>query len=315
MRYAVFDLGSNSIKLLIAERSEKEWLVLEEKSCSTRLAENLFESGELKREAIERTLTVLRELRIRAEKWKVQKLAAVATSAVRDSKNRKKFLKEVEKILGFRVTLLSGNEEAETIFKGLSTDLVWNQKKLIVLDVGGGSSEWIAGKNSKIENRISLPLGCVRLRERFITSYPVKKIEMAKLMCGLRDQLQPALSSFQLGKGMLIGTGGTISTLAAIELGLATFQREKIDHHVITRMEIESCIQNFRKLSLDQLKQIPGLSPQRADLIIPGIAVISATMEILKASQIVVSLRGLRYGILENLLSKKTSAYRSKEKN
>ena len=298
MRYAVFDLGSNSIKFVVAETRGKGVRILHEESISTRLAEHLIDTCELRPEAIARTLTALRELRATAASLGVEHFRAVATSAVRDSRNRRAFLKAAREVLGFPVRLLSGTEEAETIFAGVSADPHWKGKDSFILDIGGGSAEWVQGRHGKMEKRISLPLGAVRLRERFLHVYPVAADTAGLLVETVRAQITHPLAHYTLGARRLIGTGGTITCLAAIEKKLTHFDPRKIDHASLTIEQIRKLMDRFTGRSLDQLKAIPGLPPKRVDLITPGTAVVLATMEHLGARRLYVSVRGLRYGVL-----------------
>ena len=298
MRYAVFDIGSNSIKFIVAETRKGSIRVLREQSISTRLAEHLIDTCELRSEAIARTLAALRQLRAEAADLRVEHFRAVATSAVRDSRNRREFLKEARQVLGFPVRLLSGNDEAETIFTGVSVDSHWRGKDMLLLDVGGGSAEWVEGHHGKMERRISLPLGAVRLRERFIHHYPVVPDTADLLVETVHAQIAHPLVHYSLGSRRLIGTGGTITCLAAIHKGLHEFDPRKIDHSSLTFEQIRGLMRSFTGRTLDELRAIPGLPPKRADLIIPGTAVVLATMELLGARRLNVSIRGLRYGVL-----------------
>lgn len=298
MRYAVFDIGSNSIKFIVAEMRKGPIRILRELSISTRLAEHLIDTCELRPEAMTRTLAALRQLRAEAADLGAEHFRAVATSAVRDSRNRREFLKEARQVLGFPVRLLSGNDEAETIFNGVSADPHWRGKDMLLLDVGGGSAEWVQGQHGKMEKRISLPLGAVRLRERFIHHYPVVADTANLLVETLHGQIAHPLAHYTLGSRRLIGTGGTITCLAAIHKGLDEFDPRKIDHTSLTLDQIRGLMRSFTGRTLDELRSLPGLPPKRADLIIPGTAVVLATMELLGARRLSVSIRGLRYGVL-----------------
>jgi exopolyphosphatase/guanosine-5'-triphosphate,3'-diphosphate pyrophosphatase len=298
MRYAVLDLGSNSIKCVMAETRGGVVRILHEESIGTRLAEHLIDTCELRPEAIARTLAALRTIRAKAEKLGIQKFRAVATSAVRDSRNRREFLRAAREILGFPVRLLSGTEEAETIFSGVTADPHWRGKDVFILDIGGGSAEWVQGRHGKMEKRISLPLGAVRLRERFLHEYPVAPDTAALLVETVRAQIAHPLAEYSLGSRRLVGTGGTITCLVAIQKCLAHFDPQKIDHASLTLAQIRALMQSFTGRTLPQLRALPGLPPKRADLIIPGTAVVLATMELLGASRLHVSVRGLRYGVL-----------------
>jgi len=298
MRYAVYDLGSNSIKCVMAETRANGVRVLFEESIGTRLAENLIDTAELKPEAIARTLDALRYLRAQADKLKVQHFRAVATSAVRDSRNRREFLRAAREVLGFPVRLLSGAEEAETIFSGVMADPHWRDRDLFILDVGGGSAEWVQGRHGKMEKRVSLPLGAVRLRERFLHEYPVAPDTADLLVETIRGQITHPLHHYHLGPRRLLGTGGTITCLVAIQKQLEQFDPRKIDHASLTLEQVRTLFHSFTGCTLEQLRQRPGLPPKRADLILPGTAVVLASMQLLGATRLSVSVRGLRYGVL-----------------
>jgi exopolyphosphatase/guanosine-5'-triphosphate,3'-diphosphate pyrophosphatase len=303
MRYAVFDLGSNSIKFLVVETGANRIRVLQELSISTRLAEHLIDTCELRPEAMERTLEALRVLRAEAEKLGVRHFRAVATSAVRDSRNRREFLRAARAVLGFPVRLLSGTEEGETIFVGVNADPHWRGKDLFILDIGGGSAEWVQGRHGKMEKRLSLPLGAVRLRERFLHQYPVAADTAALLIETVRGQIAHPLAHYALGARRLVGTGGTATCLAAIHKKMTEFDPHKVDHTTLTLDQIRALMDRFTGRTLEQLRAIPGLPAKRADLIIPGTAVVLATMELLGASRLGVSIRGLRYGVLTTALA------------
>ena len=298
MRYAVFDLGSNSIKCVMAETSARGIRILHEESIGTRLAEHLIATCELRPEAIARTLDALRPIRAHAAKLGIQHFRAVATSAVRDSRNRREFLRAAREVLGFPVRLLSGTEEAETIFSGVSADSHWRGKDIFILDIGGGSAEWVQGRHAKMEKRISLPLGAVRLRERFLHTYPVASDTADLLVETIRGQIAHPLAHYCLGPRRLVGTGGTITCLVAIHKKLAHFDPQKIDHASLTIEQVRALLHSFIGRTLDQLRRLRGLPPKRADLIIPGTAVVLATMKLLGAQRLHVSVRGLRYGVL-----------------
>jgi exopolyphosphatase / guanosine-5'-triphosphate,3'-diphosphate pyrophosphatase len=302
MRYGVIDIGSNTIKFLAAEKDGLAVKILCEESHTTRLAEDLIATTELKPEALARTALVFRELRLKGEALGIDQWRAVATSAVRDASNRKSFLKAAKEALGFPVMVLTGEEEAETIFLGVISDPVLSGRDLFAIDVGGGSAEWIQGQGARIEKRLSLPLGCVRLRERFITGYPVSEPQKQHMRDALREQLVPALADFILADRRLIGTGGTMTSVAGILQELPQFATEKIHHYLIPRLTLEAKWHQLAAMTLAQLQDTIGLPKKRADIIVPGLSVILASMELLGAKDILVSVRGLRYGVLEQLL-------------
>ncbi|MEI9998665.1 MAG: Ppx/GppA phosphatase family protein [Verrucomicrobiota bacterium] len=298
MRYAVFDLGSNSIKCVMAETRGAGVRVLFEESIGTRLAENLIDTAELRPEAIARTLDALRYLRAQADRLGVEKFRAVATSAVRDSRNRREFLRAAREVLGFPVRLLSGAEEAATIFSGVMADPHWRGRDMFILDIGGGSAEWVQGRAGALEKRLSLPLGAVRLRERFLHEYPVAADTADLLVETIRGQITHPLAHYHLGSRRLVGTGGTVTCLVAMHKELAHFDPGQIDHTALTLEQVRTLLRSFTGCTIEELRARPGLPAKRADLILPGTAVVLATMQLLGARRINVSVRGLRYGVL-----------------
>ncbi|SDT99208.1 Ppx/GppA phosphatase [Verrucomicrobium sp. GAS474] len=322
LRFAVYDIGSNSVKFLVAEAraAGQPPLVLAEESHTTRLAEDLIATCELKQEAIDRTLASLKEMAGKAARLGVPPNApgsvhsrAVATSAVRDSRNRKAFLKEAAVALGFPVTLLSGEEEAEGVYRGIRSGghrTTFEEGDLLAVDVGGGSAEWILGAGGKIARRVSLPLGCVRLRERFIPGYPVPQGALDAMAQSLEEQLAPILADYARERRdrPVVGTGGTITAAAAIALKLPDYDPSKVHLHVLTRETIACELNRFAALDADSLRHVTGLPPKRADILVPGLAVFLATLKLLEASRLTVSVRGLRYGVLDGLIAEAAPA-------
>jgi exopolyphosphatase/guanosine-5'-triphosphate,3'-diphosphate pyrophosphatase len=238
---------------------------------------------------------------------RIENFRAVATSAVRDSRNRREFLRAAKQVLGFPVRLLSGTEEAETIFAGVMADPHWRGKDIFIHDIGGGSAEWVQGRHGKMEKRISLPLGAVRLRERFLHEYPVAPDTAALLVETIRGQIAHPLAHYSLGPRRLVGTGGTITCLVAIHKKMPHFDPHKIDHSSLTIEQVRDLLCCFTGRTLEKLCALPGLPAKRADLIIPGTAVLLATMEVLGARRVHVSVRGLRYGVLTAAISEEES--------
>ena len=311
MRYAVYDIGSNSVKFLAVDTEGAPegapFRILSEHSKTTRLAEDLIASCELKAEAVDRTLQAFAKLRAEADALGIapENSRAVATSAVRDARNRKAFLKAAAapEALGFPVAVLSGEEEAEGVYRGVRSDPLFRGRDLLAIDVGGGSAEWIRGEGGRIGQRISLPLGCVRLRERFVTGYPIAAQERNALDAALRAQLEEALADYPLQGREVVGTGGTITAAAAIDLGLKEYDPEKVCHRRLSRQRLDAMAGELGALDLDRLEHVTGLPPKRADIIVPGLAVFAASLRVLGADALTVSVRGLRYGVLDALLN------------
>lgn len=300
-RYAVFDIGSNSVKFLVAEWDGSDLRALDHRSFTTRLVEGVLTTGELAEDAMERTEAALRLLREAADRWNAGQRVAAATSAVRDSRNRRRFLKRIGQILDCPVLLLSGEEEAEVTFQGVASDPAFQDRELLIADVGGGSSQWIQGREAAIGARISLPLGCIRVRERFVSGFPIGGKVLASMLLALERQLRDSLRGFSAQEGSLVAAGGTATALAALVQELPQFDMEKIHLFSISADALERILEDLSQLDYPRLQNLPGVPAKRADIFLPGVAVLFSTLAALGIDRLTVSARGLRHGLVERL--------------
>lgn len=307
MRLASIDIGTNSVKLFVADVDDQQIRnVLLEHTITTRLGEGIDKNGELSTSAIDRTLDVISDFNNRAKLAGAEDVIAIATSAVRDAKNNDVFVKGVAERTGLNLQIISGDEEAELTFIGACSDDYLKQKEIILIDVGGGSTEFILGQNGIIEDKFSVNVGCVRLTEEFIHSDPIDPIELQKIIHHLITTLYVRLCTLSVGNRELVGVGGTIVTAASIHHNMEGLSGD-IHGYILQKDQLVRLISYLRRMTLEERKNVPGLPPQRADIIVPGIAIFSTIMEIIKKQEIVVSIRGLRYGALlkrANMLGK-----------
>lgn len=305
-RVAVFDIGSNSIKLIAGEWVDhhSDPKILIEGSRGTRLGEEAHETSHLKPKAIQRTMDALVELSAMAAPFHITHWRAVATSAVRDAKNREEFLDQFKKKLGFETEVLSGDEEAELIYQGVVSDskIHGGKEQLLVMDSGGGSAEWIRGTPSKIEKRISLDLGCVRMTDRFLRGDPYTLESFQEMMRFYRKNLENLKKDFCAKDHVMIGTGGSICTAAALTKTLTSFKNREIHGQSITFEELRDLTEKLRSLPHSERMKLQGIPPKRGDIIVAGVALFVMALEVLGSSTITASLRGLRYGLLLNSL-------------
>jgi exopolyphosphatase/guanosine-5'-triphosphate,3'-diphosphate pyrophosphatase len=285
MRRAVIDIGTNTVKLLVAEVQQGQVVPLLSKDLTTRLGEGVNEHGKLLPAAIARTVTAVHDFHREAETYHVTRCIALTTSAARDAANRDEFLDQVHQACGLEVELISGDREAELIFRGVSSDPEWSGKPILVMDVGGGSAEFIQGAGGKMEIFQSLLLGALRLTEKFGEG------RFAELCEYLRAKLRDALAGYEASGCRMIATGGTIVTLARVECGV-------VDHATISRAKLQTLVGRLEAMPLAERKKVPGLPPERADIIVAGGAVFLMAMEVLGTSELTVSVRNLRYGAL-----------------
>src|SRR5665213_1171255 len=244
-RRAVVDVGTNSIKLLIADVNGRDVQPVHEASRQTRLGKGFYETQQLQSDAIARTAEAVAEFAKIAREKKSAAVRVIATSAARDAVNAKELISAIRGAAHLETEIISGAQEAEWVFQGVATGVEMANQPLLLLDVGGGSTEFILGRGGKINFAQSFPLGTVRLLEKFPHSDPPKKSEFDScrdwvknfLHHEVRPQLEPALKN-ESGEIQLVGTGGTTSILARVEQKLESFDREKIDDAVLTFEQI-----------------------------------------------------------------------------
>ena len=265
MRVAVVDLGTNSTRLLVADVDDGHVEEVARRLTITRLGEGVDERRTLLPLPIARVRNVLADYRRELEELGAERTLAVGTSAIRDAENGEAFLGEIEWSYGFTTRLLSGEEEGELTRRGVAggRELVAGT---LILDVGGGSTELIADGF-----RTSLDLGCVRLTERFLHSDPPTRGELEAAVRAVREAL-PDLEPTQA-----IGVAGTITTLAALELG--KYDPDRVHGHRISREAVESQLQRLASLPLAQRRELPGLEPERAPVIVAGAVIVREVLE------------------------------------
>ena len=229
----------------------------------------------------------------------------MGTQALRTAVNAREFLTKVEESLGWRIRILSPGEEAHLALLGIrhgSPDL---PIRLMALDIGGSSSELAQVEDTKIRQLISLPWGAVSIHEEFLPTDPPRPSELERMSSSLRGRLQASLFPYlALKDHLLVGTAGTVTTLAAIHLGLRDYDPEQVSRLTLLQTQIREIFHRLCRLPLSRRVQVPGLEAKRADIIVAGTAVLLAILEVLDRDRIRVSDGGLREGILLNLMGK-----------
>ncbi|WP_458010767.1 Ppx/GppA phosphatase family protein [Candidatus Solincola sp.] len=306
MRAASVDIGTNSVRLLVAQVEEGEGgpllHTLHRRMTITRLGQGVDRKGRLDPEAEERTLRVLMEYRALLDAEGVRTVEAAATSAVRDASNAASFLERTAEVLGIRPRVLSGEEEALLSFLGATHDLGEPPESfglILVVDIGGGSTEIILGRGRRVLAARSLNVGCVRMAERFLSSDPPAPAELARMDDHLGKEL--AALAKEMGRprpGLAVGLAGTITTVAGIRLGLSEYDGEAIHHTWLTRSEVEEEYRRLASLSLEERKRYMCLEPDRADVIVGGSAVLNAVMAGFALDRLLVSEKDILDGLV-----------------
>ena len=289
MRVAAVDLGTNSTRLLVADVEDGRVSEVVRRLAITRLGEGVDVSGELLPAAVARVHAVLDGYAREARELGAEHVLAVATSAVRDSANGAAFLAGLRERYGWETRLLDGREEAETTFRGVTSDRSLDADTLLV-DIGGGSTELLVGGPAGVSFSTSLQAGCVRLTERFLTSDPPTAVELEAAMVYLRSLLPP------LAVVAAIGVAGTVTTVAAIDLGLAEYDPVRIHGHRIARPTVDEVLTRLAALPLADRERVPGLEPARAPVIVGGLVVLREVMAHYGLAEIEASERDILHG-------------------
>jgi exopolyphosphatase/guanosine-5'-triphosphate,3'-diphosphate pyrophosphatase len=298
---AAIDLGTNTVRVLVAETDSATGLVPQwTDQVVTRLGEGLAQRGTLDPAAMERTLAVIRRYRDRAQALGATEILLVATAAVRQARDGSDFLARLRAEPGIRARVVSGEEEAGLTLCGAAWGLGPVAGTLALLDIGGGSTEVLVAEGARILTAVSITLGVVPLVERFFGGDHVAAGELAACRAHvdarLRDEVWPRVRPYR--PATLVATAGTPTTLAALDLGLRAYDPARVQGHRLSPLAIERLTTWLAALPLADRARVPGLEAGRADVIVPGAVVLAQALAGLGLSTAVVSDAGLREGIL-----------------
>ena len=301
MRLATIDLGTNTVRLLVVDVDlEGRWSVVAQDQAITRLGAGLAVSGALGAEPMTRTLRVVSAYADRARGLGAEAVRIVATSAVREASNGRAFAAAIQAKTGRPVEIVSGADEARLTLRGVSRGLGGLPGLTLLVDIGGGSTEYVLARDGRAVDAVSLRLGVVPLAERFPFPDRVEWARYRELVRHVAErlagELPPALVAPRCDR--VVGAAGTPTTLAALDLALTQYDAGRVQGHVLRRAAIDRLLARLGALSLPERAALPCLEPGRADVIIPGIAIVQATLDRVGADALVVSDWGLREGIL-----------------
>lgn len=299
-RIAAIDIGTNSVLLLVVEGDAGQgYAVLEERCTITRIGKGVDQSGLLAEDRVAQTLEVLRDYVSALRSLGVQTAKAIGTSALRDASNGAVFLREAQSILGSPVEIVSGTREAELVLGGVRSTFPELGPEALVFDIGGGSTEFIIPNEADLEPQvISLNIGTVRLTERHIHQDPPDRETLDTLKRAIDAELAALPPVFSDRAATLIGVAGTVTTLAALSLQMEDYDGAAINGFCLALPEIDRITDQLLSLSLDERKRLPGLMPQRADVIISGAILTGAILRFFKVDHCRVCDRGVRWGAI-----------------
>lgn len=294
---AAIDIGTNSVRLLVTDAAGNE---LERLMRMTRLGQGVDVTGELTPEAIARTVAVLAEYAARLRVHGVTRVRAVATSAARDARNGAEFFDAAERALGVRPELLSGDAEAHWSFFGATFGLAPSEAPFLVIDLGGGSTEFVLG-STRPEAAISLQMGCVRMSERYLRSDPPTSEQLAACEADVRRELRRVREVIDVSKARtVIGLAGTVTALCAVQLGLTHYDAARTHHRRLTAAQVAAASARLARANLIERRELLA-EPARAEVIVGGALVLTTIMSELGLSELLVSEHDILDGLAASL--------------
>jgi len=303
VKIASIDLGTNTALLLIARVEKDKVIPLHNAQIILRLGRNIDASGLIQKEVFDKVLNAIIEFKATAENFNVDKIIAIGTSALRDAKNGDQLIEFIYQKTGIKIRVISGEEEARLTYFGAVSGLDHKilNSKITVIDIGGGSTEIINGLGFEIKNLASLNIGTVRITEKFFKHFPPLEEEIKYARDFINNEFEKINDKFDFADSTLVGVAATVTTIAAYDLRLETYDGEKVNMHEMRFETIDEIYNKFKKLSIDEIKKIPQISKGREDVIFAGILILRDFMKKFKFDRIIASDRGVRYGAILEL--------------
>jgi len=298
-RQAVIDVGTNSVKFHIGERAaDGTWTTVFDRAEVTRLGEGIAATGAIAPAAIERTAAAIAAMTVEAAKLGVglDGVAAVGTMGLRTASNSRAFLDLVKQCCGVVIQIIPGEEEGRLAYLAVQSGLGLGDGSLVIFDTGGGSSQFTFGQGARVDRRFSVNVGAVRYTERFRLDQAVS----APVVLQVIDDMAAELSALDgaAPPDALVGMGGAVTNLTAVMLGLSKYDPELVQGSVLDRAEVYGQIERYRTIPATDRRQIVGLQPDRAEVILAGACIVLTIMDKLGKPSLSVSDRGLRHGLL-----------------
>jgi exopolyphosphatase/guanosine-5'-triphosphate,3'-diphosphate pyrophosphatase len=298
-RLAAIDIGTNSIRCIIVEvDGQGRYTVLDDEKATVRLGENLAVSGLISPAAFARAVDAMARLRKLIDGFKVSEVEAVATSAVRSATNGTELISVLNRELGREIRIISGEEEAELVARSVRHNFDMSGKRYVIIDIGGGSVEVISAVANHVETCHSLELGAVRMTDRFLVSDPVKSAELSRLKKHFRTELKREFGEQRPSAPFVIGSGGTVTALAAMVMNMRNRIYPSAHGFELLRSEVVHLLAMLVRKDVKALRAIPGLNPDRADIIVAGLVAVDELMKFFGANTLLVNERGIREGLI-----------------
>ncbi len=305
-RYASVDIGSNSVRMEAAEVLEGQTpRILASERQVTRLGASVFRTGRVSQDSMDLLCGVLSNMATMYQRLDVVGIRAVATAAVRDAGNQQEFLARASAALGADVEIISGQEEARLIHLGVKSRWPHPKERFLIIDIGGGSAEIILSENERIVHSFSKPLGALRLQELFLRTDPPRASELHRLEEYIGERIGSAVRKIgQTHIDRVIGTSATASAIVSAANGIPRAKRDEADRRRATTPQIRKLYKEISGLDMNARQKITGIGPRRAEIIIPGTAVLLRVLEALRMPALFYSSAGVRDGIIADLAAR-----------
>ncbi|MFQ5786741.1 MAG: exopolyphosphatase [Thermodesulfobacteriota bacterium] len=307
MRIASLDIGTNTFRILICESKGKQLRTLYINRVITRLGGGFTKGGKIiTEEAIERSIRVLKEFSRNLEKYKVERVRAIATSVVRESLNGDEFIKRAKDETGMAIEVISGDEEARLTVEGALQSISIDTGYKVIFDIGGGSTEYSFIDNNEIIEIVSTQLGVVHLTEKYLHNDIPSDSSIKKLTKHIENTITSRLLTkikYKDEKLSLIATAGTPTTLAAIEMDLEKYNADLVNGFILKKEMLTRIFEKLISIPMNQRLKVKGLEKGREDVIIPGILIMLKTMERFLKDEVVVSDGGILEGTVSSIIT------------
>lgn len=302
-RKAIIDIGSNSIKFFVGElAADKTITTVLDTNDIARLGENLNKTGMICPEAMERNVASVANFCAKAKELGADEIAAVGTMALRTASNSAEFVEKVKAACGLEVQIIPGEEEARLSYLAVLSGLPLQGGDLVVFDTGGGSTEFIFGHGTQLVKRFSVNLGAVRITENYLTSDPVTPEQVSAAIAQIDKEF--AVAGVEGHPDQLVGMGGTVTSMGAVKHKMIKYDPDVIQGSTLTKADISEQIGDYSTRTIEQRKELPGLQPKRADVILAGACILDVITSRLGVDKLTISDRGLRHGLAFDLFQK-----------
>ena len=296
-RAGAIDVGTNSVKFHVGERADEGWRQVVDRADVTRLGEGVADDGSIGAAALDRTAAAIATMADEAREVGVGAILAVGTAGLRAARNRAEALAAIRAASGLDVGVVDGEEEARLAYLGARSGLALPEGALAVVDTGGGSTQFTLGTDASVTDRWSVPIGAVRITERFGLAGAVDAAVVREALDAIAAELAPTLEGHATPEA-LVAMGGAVTNLVAVRLGLDPYDPDRVQGATLELDEIDRQIQAFRVLDADGRRRLPGLQPGRAEVILAGACIVRSVLAALGRRSLTVSDRGLRHGLL-----------------